>query len=68
MRVQHSVNESELPRFFQGEPVCEFCGAVMVPWSPMDGVTWYTCDWCGAEVVGLADWPAPEPVEEQVRW
>lgn len=49
-----SVDERELPRI-DGDVVCEFCGAVMEPWSPELGVTWYSCGECGAQVVGVGE-------------
>lgn len=63
MNTVTSVNEAELLRNGAGEVLCEFCGAVMEEWSPAPELMWYTCDWCGAVVLGATD----EPVEP-VAW
>jgi len=55
LRIIHGVDEREISRNADGDVVCEFCGSIMEPYSPELGVTWYSCEECGAQVVGVGE-------------
>lgn len=50
-----SVDERDLLRDADGRVVCEFCGGVMEPWSPIEGATWWECVECGAVEASVAE-------------
>lgn len=53
IRTIDAVCDAGLARNALGFVVCEFCGASMDAWVPIEGGVWYECDECGAVIAAV---------------
>lgn len=47
IRTITTRDEAELLHDAQWHVICERCGGILEPWSPVEGATWWECQECG---------------------